>query len=314
MLAPHIAVDAESACALAARRSVHRELVEIGSRKWGAMAVHVQELDGCERLLSPLKPATSTLLVMLEAVGGNADVRPHPDRAPPSAYRGKDHISFIPAGMEVWESVRNVRYLRQVAISFSNQCSIGFDCRLMFADKRVWRLASLLANEVLSEKPLDATYGESLGAAISTGLTAVTDHDRLRSGLTPRQLKRVTEFVWENASARIHLSDMAALVNLSESHFSRAFKTSTGVPPHRWLLNFRVAESQRLLLDTSMSLAEIALALGFSDQGHFTRAFSVATGKPPAAWRKSLGRLGDLPRVGASAISFSDFRLMSLAR
>ena len=251
------------------------------------MAVKVQELSGCARLSKPFKADLPKLIVVLEEVGGRAEIRAHPDRSPQPAYRGKDHISFVPAGMGVWESAQHLSYLRQVVISFRDDGSLSSAPRLMFADKRLWLLASLLANEVLSDLPLDPTYGDGLGAAISTSLSAMPESERARSGLAPWQLKRVTNYVRENAFNKIHLSDMAALAGLSRSHFSRAFKTSTGIPPYRWLLDFRVAESQRLLLDTSMPLAEIAIAMGFSEQCHFTRAFGAVTGMTPAAWRKS---------------------------
>jgi len=269
-------------------RSGQSDLAEVGNRSWGAITVKVQELNNCSRFSKAIKAGSPKLLVMLEEVGGHAEVRPHPDRPPHPAYRGRDHISFIPAGMDVWVSAQDVRFLRQAVISFDDSDSLGSVPRLMFADRRVWGLALLLANEVLSEAPLDPAYGDGLGAAILTSLSVATERESTRSGLTPWQIKRVTDYVRESVFAKIHLSDMAAAVGVSQSHFSRAFKISAGVSPHRWLLNFRVAESKRLLLDTSMSLAEIAIATGFSEQGHFTRAFGAVAGTTPAAWRKSL--------------------------
>ncbi len=63
------------------------------------------------------------------------------------------------------------------------------------------------------------------------------------------------------------------MVGLSLSHFCHAFKASTGMPPYRWHLNTRVRRAQKLLVETSDPLAEIALASGFADQSHFSRAF-----------------------------------------
>src|SRR5271168_3427827 len=114
MLAPHFASDVPLVGVRAQRSSSRPELVSIGNRKWGAVAVQVQESEGCTRLLVPFKPDSATLLVMLEEVAGHAEIRQHPDRSPPSAYRGKDHLSFVPAGTDAWVSARDVRYLRQV--------------------------------------------------------------------------------------------------------------------------------------------------------------------------------------------------------
>ncbi len=288
MLATYTPLIAEPSGPTRDIRSGRSEFVEVGSRCWGAIAVQVQELNGCSRFSGPLKAGPPRLVVTLEEVGGHTEVRPHPDRSPHPAYHGRDHISFVPAGMDVWVNAQNIRYLRQAVINFGDSDSLRSDRRLMFADRRLWGLASLLASEVLSESPLDPAYGNGLAAAILTSLCAVTEGGSARAGLTPLQIKRVTDYVRGNICAKIHLSDLARVVGVSQSHFSRAFKISTGVPPHRWLLNFRVAESKQLLLDTSMSLAEIAIAMGFSEQGHFTRAFGAVAGTTPAAWRKSL--------------------------
>ena len=157
----------------------------------------------------------------------------------------------------------------------------------MFSDRRVSSLAAMLVSETLSEEPLEPLYGESLGIAIIAGLSASGQKLGQRSGLTPRQLKRVTDYIRQNAGEQLHLREMAALSGMSQSHFSRAFKISTGVPPYRWLLNLRVADSQKLLLDTNMPLAEIALASGFCEQSHFSRAFLAVAGMAPASWRKA---------------------------
>jgi AraC-like DNA-binding protein len=261
-------------------------LVDIGTREWNGMSVRVQESNGSTPLSRPLMADAATLLVVLEEVGGHAEVRAHPNQSPSPAYWGKDHISFIPAGMRAWQNTRDVRYLRQVVIRFYSD-SVQSDCRLMFSNRRVWMLASLLASEALAEAPLDAAYGESLGAAILTSLLAATEDKCAQSGLTQHQLRRLADYVRAKSFAKIRVRELAALLGSSQSHFSRSFKTSTGLSPHRWLLDLRVAESQRLLLDTPMSLTEIALALGFCEQCHFTRTFGAIVGISPSAWRRS---------------------------
>lgn len=73
---------------------------------------------------------------------------------------------------------------------------------------------------------------------------------------------------------------------LSQSHFSRAFKASTGMAPYRWQLDARIRRAQALLLDTRASLDEVAEATGFADAVHFGRTFRKLTGATPAAWRR----------------------------
>ena len=70
------------------------------------------------------------------------------------------------------------------------------------------------------------------------------------------------------------------------SHFSRAFRISTGVPPHQWLLRQRVNAAKQLMTARDLSLSEIAISAGFANQSHFTRVFSAQVGTSPAAWRR----------------------------
>jgi transcriptional regulator GlxA family with amidase domain len=84
----------------------------------------------------------------------------------------------------------------------------------------------------------------------------------------------------------VPLSRLAERCGLSTRHFARAFRQSTGVPPHRWLLNHRVGYAKELLCNPALSLAEIALACGFADQSHFTRIFTSVVHLSPGLWRR----------------------------
>jgi AraC-like DNA-binding protein len=68
----------------------------------------------------------------------------------------------------------------------------------------------------------------------------------------------------------IDLAMLADGVGLSKSHFCREFKETTGMPPHKWLVNARIEKAKEHLLAGHLALAEIALEVGFSDQSHFT--------------------------------------------
>jgi transcriptional regulator GlxA family with amidase domain len=108
------------------------------------------------------------------------------------------------------------------------------------------------------------------------------------SGLTPYQVRRAKELLTENISGDLPLATLAGQCGLSLTHFSKAFRKSIGVPPHKWLIQQRIELSKTLLRDTPMSLAEIALACGFSNQSHFTRFFSANVGVSPGIWRRTI--------------------------
>ena len=107
-----------------------------------------------------------------------------------------------------------------------------------------------------------------------------------RGGLTAWQLRRACEFIEANLDGDPSIADVAAECGLSSSYFAKAFKQATGAPPHAWLSMRRIAHAKRLLNDTSLALAEIALACGFVDQSHLTRTFAKVEGYSPGRWRR----------------------------
>jgi AraC family transcriptional regulator len=107
-----------------------------------------------------------------------------------------------------------------------------------------------------------------------------------RGGLAPWQVKRVCERVAAELDGKLPMAQLAAEFGLSVSHFSRAFRRSTGIPPHQWLLRQRVDAAKRLMMVRDLTLAEIAVSAGFANQSHFTRVFSSVVGISPGAWRR----------------------------
>ncbi len=118
-------------------------------------------------------------------------------------------------------------------------------------------------------------------------------------GLAPWQLRRVRAFADARLDADPSVADLAGECRLSPSHFARAFSASTGVSPHRWLVNRRIERAKALLLG-GQALSQIALACGFVDQSHFTRAFSRSEGESPGRWRR---RHGNAIRSPAGVVS-----------
>jgi AraC family transcriptional regulator len=126
---------------------------------------------------------------------------------------------------------------------------------------------------------LDAQFSHESGAPL--GKTAA-----IRGGLAPWQERRAKELMSTDLGREISLAFVARECKLSVSHFARSFKQCTGKPPHRWLLENRVAKAKELMLDARLPLAEIALECGFSDQSHFTRVFSRTVGTSPGSWQR----------------------------
>ncbi len=109
-----------------------------------------------------------------------------------------------------------------------------------------------------------------------------------RGGLAPWQEKRALEILDAHLGGDIPQSWLARECGLSVSHFARAFRVSTGMAPHRWLLHRRIEKAKTVLRETDSSLAEIAAICGFADQSHFTRVFTRSVGVSPGAWRRNI--------------------------
>lgn len=104
--------------------------------------------------------------------------------------------------------------------------------------------------------------------------------------LAPWQQRRAEEMIVARLDGKISLDELASDCGLSRVHFARAFRNTTGRPPHRWLLEQRIERARDLLLNSKLPLPEIAAICGFADQRYFSRAFVRATGVAPGPWRR----------------------------
>jgi AraC-like DNA-binding protein len=108
-----------------------------------------------------------------------------------------------------------------------------------------------------------------------------------QGGLSPGAMRRVREYVEVHLGESIDLSMLAGVAGLSVHHFARQFKQSARVTPHVYLTQKRVERAQEMLVQTDLSLAEIAFAVGFFDQGHLARHFRLMLGTTPREFRWS---------------------------
>ena len=130
----------------------------------------------------------------------------------------------------------------------------------------------------------------ALGAHVAQTYGGMQPYPRrlIGGGLALWQEKRSKEMLAGDLTGATPLYDIAHDCGLSVSHFSRAFRRSTGLSPHAWLLHMRVEAAKAMLRRRDDSLSMIALACGFADQSHFTRVFTRRVGMSPGAWRKYL--------------------------
>ena len=160
-----------------------------------------------------------------------------------------------------------------------------------FRDDLLRSLVLSLASEFERKEPPDRFYADSLAQALVAHLfKKYSAGGRLPSPpkgrLSPRKLLLVTDYIQAHLADEILLSEMARLVDLSPSHFSTLFRQATGRSPHQYLMARRVEWAGGLLRQTRVSLAEVALQSGFTDQSHLTRMMRRHTGLTPRMVRE----------------------------
>jgi AraC family transcriptional regulator len=104
--------------------------------------------------------------------------------------------------------------------------------------------------------------------------------------LTTWKLRRVIDHIETHLAGKITVLRLANLIDVSPSHLSRAFKSSVGVPPGRYIRGRRVALACESMRTTQAPLSDIALTCGFADQSHLCNSFSRGMGTSPSRWRR----------------------------
>ncbi|PYJ31459.1 MAG: hypothetical protein DME88_14810 [Verrucomicrobia bacterium] len=109
-----------------------------------------------------------------------------------------------------------------------------------------------------------------------------------RGGLPIWQLRKVEDYVSAHLSEEIAVEKLAELVELSPFHFFHVFKETTGMSPLQFVTRERITRAQQLIRETSRSLIEIALDVGYTSPSHFAQVFRRVVGVTPSEFRNAL--------------------------
>jgi AraC family transcriptional regulator len=110
----------------------------------------------------------------------------------------------------------------------------------------------------------------------------------VRGGLAGWQQRAVASYIEEHHAEQISLVTLAQLARLSPYHFSRAFKQSFGMPPHRFHTRRRIEHAKLLLAQPAASVTSVGFAIGFSETSSFSAAFRRTTGLTPTDYQRSV--------------------------
>jgi AraC family transcriptional regulator len=213
----------------------------------------------------------------------------------------RDRMTFVPAGAEItgWSRLAErpnhytVLYYDPAIIfeEFEGQFSMGEARPLLYFVDAGIRSTLLKVNALLNDSsPTNEPYAETLGllAAIEVCRlqTGVEVREPERGRLSAAQERVVREYIDENLLRDISLEELADLSRLSRFHFVRAFKKTTGWPPHQFILPQRVEHAKRRLSTSHEPIHSIARALGFGSPARFSVTFGKIAGCSPSQFRR----------------------------
>ena len=99
-------------------------------------------------------------------------------------------------------------------------------------------------------------------------------------------MQEIATYIYENYDKKLTLVDMAERFNISRSYLSKKFKVITGFGFKEYVVNVRIKNACRLLLETNKSITDIAFECGFNDSNYFGDAFRHVKGMSPNKYRK----------------------------
>jgi AraC family transcriptional regulator len=158
-------------------------------------------------------------------------------------------------------------------------------------DPALTAIVQLMEAEVAAACPAGQLFGESLCLALALHVAHKYASGPFKmsgrvGGLSQRQFTRVRDYIHDRLDCDLSLSELAGVAGLSPQYFAGAFRRSADVTPHQYVLRLRIEKAKTLLVASRMSLAELAVALGFASQSHFTDVFRKMVGTTPSRFRQ----------------------------
>lgn len=200
----------------------------------------------------------------------------------------RDSLHFSSSSQRVVMSVDPI-LIKQGADQLELKGTPTFENCWKFQDEQLRLLITEMRREMSSGWATGSLYGDSLSTAFVIALIrkyGKTLLPHVKGGLSRPCLRRVLSYIDENSCRDIRLRELAHIVGLSEYHFTRSFRQSTGATPHQYLMHARIDRAKSLLLNPHWSVLQSSGAVGFRDPSHFAKVFRAIVGVGPAEWRR----------------------------
>jgi AraC family transcriptional regulator len=207
----------------------------------------------------------------------------NPGVKPRAIHRGSWKILHLWLPMKVFSTLLEDEQVPAASVQF-------IDPRCAF-DQTIERIGRSILSEMQDGAILSRLKIDLLG--LELGVHLLRQHSSLprqdlepATTLAPWQVTRVLDFMSAGLAKNSTLAEIASLVRLSPFHFARCFKQSTGLPPHRYLIQLRIEKAKELLEHTALPITEIAAQVGYEDPGYFSRLFLKEAGVSPSQYRR----------------------------
>lgn len=227
-----------------------------------------------------------------------AGSRPHVFDAPAGS------VEIIPAGADFygrWEVAKENMLIALDPQRLSDFTAREFDADEVemrpiqpgLIDRTALRIAALMRDGFSLPEHPGKLYMESLSTALMlhmirshSSLAGRRATDGFRGGLSPRVWRETGDFIRENLASDMALSSLALRAGLSYSQFLRAFRQTSGVSPHRYIMLQRANMAREQVTTSALPLKQIALQCGFSSQSHMTTVMKAMLNVTPGQLRR----------------------------
>lgn len=264
-------------------------------RGWNGFEAHLYETSGGIAIM-PAGPCYSLSMHLSAPVKTTCSVE-----SPPTVrLQVPGDIDFVPAGYSArWQDfgktlIFGIRISPSLMHAAAEELGLNADAfsippLLQLRDPKLEHVAMALKEELESDD-FGRIYAEALGTALATHLLrryASPTTEAIMPRLSKRRFKLVAEYVREHLADDLSLVQLAAVLNMSPSHFKALFREAAGMPVHQYVIRQRVERAVELLVSTNLSLSEIAMQSGFSNQSHLARFMRRLIGVSPAQVRRT---------------------------
>ncbi|MEL6929554.1 MAG: AraC family transcriptional regulator [Cyanobacteria bacterium J06600_6] len=161
--------------------------------------------------------------------------------------------------------------------------------QLRIQDPLIQQMALALKTELEVSSTDSKEYADSMATALGVHLLQRYGDKQPRvkeyqGGLTPSQLRTIVEYIQAHLDCDLSLNTLASLIHISPHYFASLFKQSTGISPHKYIIQCRLERAKQLLRQ-DLAISFICQSVGFKNQSHFTKVFRQHFKITPKAYR-----------------------------